>query len=516
MFRGNLRGLHKSDFEGATRVHLYRPQMRVLGSPLILATLWYTWELDRELAILNDANTSDEQRDRVFRTSNYHGLNALMYALFYERIEEARKLIDSGIDVNELDQPSHTHYTRSALMIAAHRGYEAGVELLLESADLDVNQVNDAGWTALDFACMNGHTRIVRMLLEHRAVSEFSAEIAVHFGRIGALLLLVIHQGGAIELDKFVQTKSLANLPVSKGRFPKTAGMLSLKGYATYLQRPVIVRLLFNCLNRPLCVAARGSVDELLRIYSKADTVSSTRKIVLEAEHATTQRIRRHYLYLQAMHAERDKETQDWWDNLKIRYSATRSKQLIVQMSAPAYDFRIPLDKEITDLENQIADGGKEKSIARMRKELDELKKKRAKLRLGSYENPTVSNSDSDDSDDSDSDSNSDDSASNSSASDSSASDSSESDSSASDDRSQALPDSDSDSELDGVVLMDKDNNVISKRPRLGMPIGCGMCKIDNPQYKCGACNKVRYCTAKCQEKHWAQHQADCFVKPLM
>jgi ankyrin repeat protein len=62
----------------------------------------------------------------------------------------------------------------TALIPAAERGHVEVVRELLETSDVDVNHVNNLGWTALLEAIVlsNGgprHQQIVRLLLEHGA-----------------------------------------------------------------------------------------------------------------------------------------------------------------------------------------------------------------------------------------------------------------------------------------------------------------------------------------------------------
>jgi ankyrin repeat protein len=59
----------------------------------------------------------------------------------------------------------------TALIPAAHRGHVEMVRALLARTDVDVDHINDPGWTALLEAVILGdggpvHTEIVRMLLE--------------------------------------------------------------------------------------------------------------------------------------------------------------------------------------------------------------------------------------------------------------------------------------------------------------------------------------------------------------
>lgn len=73
------------------------------------------------------------------------------------------QLLGQGADVEEVDQAG-----RTALHYAASRGYLEIARLLIET-DAEVNAADNAGWTALHAAADANHLELVRLLLDHGA-----------------------------------------------------------------------------------------------------------------------------------------------------------------------------------------------------------------------------------------------------------------------------------------------------------------------------------------------------------
>ncbi|WP_145149893.1 ankyrin repeat domain-containing protein [Paenibacillus xylanexedens] len=130
------------------------------------------------------------------------GRTALMAAVHGNKIDTARMLVDAGADINlqdaRLDNTllyasaegmydmvelaitagADTRLTNrfggTALIPAADRGHVNIVELLLTRSDVDVNHINNLGWTALLEAVILGdggvrHQEIVALLLRYGA-----------------------------------------------------------------------------------------------------------------------------------------------------------------------------------------------------------------------------------------------------------------------------------------------------------------------------------------------------------
>ncbi|MBN9064824.1 MAG: hypothetical protein BGP06_06850 [Rhizobiales bacterium 65-9] len=131
------------------------------------------------------------------------GRTALLIAVANGREEAAAALIAAGADVNAqaanrdtpwllagadgrvamlramlatgaVDYARRNRYGGNALIPAAHHGHVDAVRVLLTESRIDVDHINDLGWTALLEAIILGdgggaHTEIVRLLLAHGA-----------------------------------------------------------------------------------------------------------------------------------------------------------------------------------------------------------------------------------------------------------------------------------------------------------------------------------------------------------
>ncbi len=131
-----------------------------------------------------------------------HRRTALLRSVIADNVDVARLLVARGADVNALDYQHDTPFlvtgvTGSVAMLkallpgrpdtaitnrfggvavipASERGHAAYVEAVLDLTDIDVNHVNDLGWTALLEAVILGHggprhQAVVRSLLAHGA-----------------------------------------------------------------------------------------------------------------------------------------------------------------------------------------------------------------------------------------------------------------------------------------------------------------------------------------------------------
>ena len=127
---------------------------------------------------------------------------ALLLAVTGDHVEVARLLVERGADVNAVDDQRDTpflvtgvtgsvdmldallpggpdtrltnRYGGVSVIPASERGHAAYVEAVLERTDIDVNHVNDLGWTALLEAVILGdggerHQEVVRILLANGA-----------------------------------------------------------------------------------------------------------------------------------------------------------------------------------------------------------------------------------------------------------------------------------------------------------------------------------------------------------
>ena len=102
---------------------------------------------------------SKRPRDTTWDAS-YLG-NRLIQAVGFGQAEVVRQLLAApGIDVNTVNDKGYT-----ALMVAAETGFTEAVRQLLAAPGIDVNTVNDKGYTALMYATEEGWDEVVMQLL---------------------------------------------------------------------------------------------------------------------------------------------------------------------------------------------------------------------------------------------------------------------------------------------------------------------------------------------------------------
>jgi ankyrin repeat protein len=176
-----------------------------------------------------DAGAAIDARDKQQQT-------ALLLAVQGGNIELARDLIGRGADINALaanqdtpwllagalgrtemlaamldtgkvDYAKRNRYGGNALIPACERGHVDTVRLLLERSKIDVNHVNNLGWTALLEAVILSdggprHIEIVRLLLAASADPNIADKDGVtplqhaHDRRYGAIAALIKDAGG--------------------------------------------------------------------------------------------------------------------------------------------------------------------------------------------------------------------------------------------------------------------------------------------------------------------------------
>lgn len=106
-----------------------------------------------------DINAQADNRDTPWLLAGAEGRTALI-----------RPMLATG----RVDYAKRNRYGGNALIPAAHHGHLETVRVLLEESKIDVDQINDLGWTALLEAVILGdggptHSEIVRLLVAHRA-----------------------------------------------------------------------------------------------------------------------------------------------------------------------------------------------------------------------------------------------------------------------------------------------------------------------------------------------------------
>ena len=162
---------------------------------------------DRELIAAADRGDAPAIKAALARGARINaqdgrGRTALMAATHSNRANAVKALIDAGADINIRDERSDNPFlyagaeglleilrlaigagadTRltnrfggTALIPAAERGHVEVVRELLTRTDVNVNHVNNLGWTALMEAIVLGnggarHQQIVQLLVDHRA-----------------------------------------------------------------------------------------------------------------------------------------------------------------------------------------------------------------------------------------------------------------------------------------------------------------------------------------------------------
>lgn len=144
-----------------------------------------------------DVNKQDQRRD-----------NPLLHAGAEGLLDMVRLLLEAGADTRRTNR-----FGGTALIPAAERGHIAVVEELLTHSDVDVNHVNNLGWTALLEAIIlsdggAAHQRIVKLLLDHGADPRIADKDGVtplehaakrHYREIGKLLAEAIARAGKPE-----------------------------------------------------------------------------------------------------------------------------------------------------------------------------------------------------------------------------------------------------------------------------------------------------------------------------
>jgi len=96
-------------------------------------------------------------------TTDKDGNTALKWAIYYQHIDVVSFLLNSGADVNPQNKDGHT-----ALMATAYVGFPEATTLVLEKG-ADINAKDLKGKTALDWAVLRGHEEVKEILLKHGA-----------------------------------------------------------------------------------------------------------------------------------------------------------------------------------------------------------------------------------------------------------------------------------------------------------------------------------------------------------
>jgi ankyrin repeat protein len=142
----------------------------------------------------------------------------LIAASHQGRLEEVKRLLDEGVDVNAKEKGGQT-----ALVMAAMNGHTNTVKLLLgKGADINAGwpEIFDPdlpGGTALMHAAKNGHIEVVRLLVDN------GADINANF--LGSTALKYSAMNGHVEVVKFLLDKG-AEVAAGRGRTALTEAAL--------------------------------------------------------------------------------------------------------------------------------------------------------------------------------------------------------------------------------------------------------------------------------------------------
>lgn len=152
-------------------------------------------------------------------------------AVELDNVRLLRPLLAAGFDPNTPDERGQL-----ALIIAMRDGCFEVAELLLSRRELEVDQANSAGETALMMAALHGHASWVVRLLERGAVVNRNGWSPLHYAASGPepkLVALLLDRGAALEAPSPNGTTALmmaagygaqdgADLLLARGANPRT------------------------------------------------------------------------------------------------------------------------------------------------------------------------------------------------------------------------------------------------------------------------------------------------------
>ncbi|KAJ4296714.1 Glycerophosphocholine phosphodiesterase [Kalmusia sp. IMI 367209] len=140
------------DIEGYAPIHL----AVISGHPLATQIL------------LEAGSPSTDNREVARTTVIPHSGSVLAVATQSNFVRIVKLLVDAGVDLNYRNEQGET-----ALHVAARFGHDEGAKALLAGSaqhkiEIDVPE-KTFGWTPLFIACVDGHSSMVRLLIEHGA-----------------------------------------------------------------------------------------------------------------------------------------------------------------------------------------------------------------------------------------------------------------------------------------------------------------------------------------------------------
>jgi ankyrin repeat protein len=176
-----------------------------------------------------------EDRGAELKTEN----KFLIIASKHGHKEIVAYLIEKEIDVNqggkrvklEGEAKEDDESGSTALIEASHQGHTEIVRMLLENKNIEINQQDEYGWTALICASKKGHAEIVKILLENKNI-----EINQKDKLYGNTALICASQNGHVEIVKILLKNK--NIEINQNnKYGMTALMrASEEGHAEIVQ----------------------------------------------------------------------------------------------------------------------------------------------------------------------------------------------------------------------------------------------------------------------------------------
>ncbi|KAI7905424.1 ankyrin repeat-containing domain protein [Cokeromyces recurvatus] len=126
----------------------------------------------------NKLNVSNDIKD-----DSNNGINLLCWACQCQSLEALKRILQRGVGMDMINQ-GQGPYRLTPLHIAASVGFSAGIDALIKHPDLDLNQTDIRGWTALHYTAYDHLETSTCLLLEAGArvdLYDTSGRLALHY-----------------------------------------------------------------------------------------------------------------------------------------------------------------------------------------------------------------------------------------------------------------------------------------------------------------------------------------------
>jgi ankyrin repeat protein len=181
-------------------------------------------------------------------------IDGLQIAVFFGLRRITQLLVEKGADIKRKDKVG-----RTMLHMAALRGYEEAVRLLLSRSDTEFNSKTQDGWTPLWEAALGKHEAVVMLLLEDKRVDVNSKDNS------GRTLLLEAAERGSEAIVKLLLTQPGTDVNAKENSHGRTPLWVAAKGGHDSVVKLLVTRddVEVNVEDTydgrtPLWVAARG------------------------------------------------------------------------------------------------------------------------------------------------------------------------------------------------------------------------------------------------------------------